>query len=650
MLVRRRKIPDGAGMTEPGPSNSLAFGQRILLFESFFGYRIQVNLKTSRGDYSIIKKNKSISKGFFLDKRLFNLYSEKEFLTLSNEFLKSLEFYGKSLLSLNEKIFREISIFIETFLNLFSKEDFILPEEHYREYLELHPFISGLTVITKLSTTDEYLALLLKQEPGRNTFVKILALYSSRNKIQINYNDFFSYYPELGSLWYMKYFDTDNYTSETGYYNFQRHIDFFDEIGEKLVLDNSPSSPYFSCTYINPEKDRKIKEKMNGAIREWYKGIIFFNKPEPKKIGILSRNFISGHSVYRCILPSIESLKEDYDLTLVHLGKWRKNIDTGIFNKVKNLEIIGPNFDHAELDNKFSLVFYPDVGISAESMILANLRLAPVQITTYGHPVSTFGSRIDYFITGNESEDIANLSRNYYERPVVLPGTGQPIVIPNYQVRGLIKKSDEFRRPEVIIICPWSKRKINYPHLLHLKKIIENSEKKIKFRFFPSIPNDSKLNALGKEIAAILGKQNFEIYATCAYEKYMSLIEEADLVIDSFHFGGYNTVIDSLYLYKPFITLEGNKAYNKFAAVVLRCIGLPELIATEPEEYIRIILRLINDDNYRFYLNHKLKTANIYEKIFNTGMEKYFKKAIDYLLENHENLKKDKSRQPVFID
>src|SRR5205085_1002031 len=154
------------------------------------------------------------------------------------------------------------------------------------------------------------------------------------------------------------------------------------------------------------------------------------------------------------------------------------------------------------------------------------------------------------------------ITENYSERPVIIPGISLLPNYPNYQIRNITKKTDHF-----IINCPWSAQKINYPHLLNLQKILQISEKKILLRFFPCIKNDCRYNSLEKELSQILGKKNMEIYpSSLSLYDYMGFVEEADLVIDSFHYGGYNTIIDAIYLNKPVITLEGNKVYNKFAA------------------------------------------------------------------------------------
>jgi predicted O-linked N-acetylglucosamine transferase (SPINDLY family) len=82
---------------------------------------------------------------------------------------------------------------------------------------------------------------------------------------------------------------------------------------------------------------------------------------------------------------------------------------------------------------------------------------------------------------------------------------------------------------------------------------------------------------------------------------------------------------------------------------MLRSVGLEELIAKSADEYTRLILRLIHDDRYRLKTQDKLKQADLNKTIFNSDTKKYFRKAIDFLIENHEQLKREISRKPLVI-
>lgn len=70
--------------------------------------------------------------------------------------------------------------------------------------------------------------------------------------------------------------------------------------------------------------------------------------------------------------------------------------------------------------------------MSWTSTFLANLRLAPVQFTVQGHSVSTFGTQIDYYFSGDETEpDVEEqAAHEFSETLVLIPGMG----VVNYDV------------------------------------------------------------------------------------------------------------------------------------------------------------------------------------------------------------------------
>ena len=53
---------------------------------------------------------------------------------------------------------------------------------------------------------------------------------------------------------------------------------------------------------------------------------------------------------------------------------------------------------------------------------------------------------------------------------------------------------------------------------------------------------------------------------TIAKQVSIPLVIYGDLCLDSYHFGGCNTIADGLYLRKPTVTWEGDKWYNRIGA------------------------------------------------------------------------------------
>ena len=567
----------------------------------------------------------------FSVKELLTLYVNRRNNELSRKLIEILEYLRDNMflnLNLETQIF--VDAFADTFLYLFTRDDYIVNPEYGERFIKLGPVITNIISVSCYKNTD---AQLKAVENHEENFFKILPLYSSRNKLKLfPYKLFFDVDAGYSSLWYFYYFATLTFATENMTENVIRHIN---NIDSRLIFStNSLNSAYFACTYYDPDNSPELKRKINSLIKGSFKNVRLNNNPNKKKIAIASAKWFKTSAVYKSSFDFIKLLSEDYDLTLLHLGDPLNEIEISLFKDIRYIQLYKGKMNLSAINNNdFELIYYPDIGMSSESIYLSNLRIAPVQVTSYGHPVSTFGSEIDYFIGGSDVEIADHAEKNYSEKLILIPGLGAYPVYPDYEKKYIKKTKEEF-----IINCLWSARKYNYEILKNLKQIIKMSDKKILFRFFiGDIPDqNNSYIPLHKDLENLLGKDSFELILYRNYDKYMELIEEGDISIDSYPFGGYNTIVDSLYLGKPVVTYEGDKAYNRLASSLLRKIDLPELISTNKDEYIAKTVNLINNDNYREDLINKISKIDLRSKIFNTDEPIYFKKAIDSLIENYD--------------
>src|SRR5262249_48926110 len=148
--------------------------------------------------------------------------------------------------------------------------------------------------------------------------------------------------------------------------------------------------------------------------------------------------------------------------------------------------------------------------------------------------------------------------------------------------------------------CSWYSQKVNYRFCKALQRIAQGAKKKIKMRLFVGISlyRQNDFVPFVKDLRNLLGDAADVLFER-TYPDYMGAMEEGDISIDSFHFGGCNTIADSLYVRKPTVTWEGDKWYSRIGSQMLRMAGLDELIATNEEQYVDLVLRLIHDDDYR---------------------------------------------------
>jgi predicted O-linked N-acetylglucosamine transferase (SPINDLY family) len=70
---------------------------------------------------------------------------------------------------------------------------------------------------------------------------------------------------------------------------------------------------------------------------------------------------------------------------------------------------------------------------------------------------------------------------------------------------------------------------------------------------------------------------------------------EIDIGLDTFPYNGHTTSLDSFWMGVPVVTLCGQTVVGRAGLCQLMNLGLPELIASNPDEYVRIAVSLAGD-------------------------------------------------------
>ncbi len=578
--------------------------------------------------------------------KLHTAYREQAYDSMSEQFLAVIDhFRNITYYALDVPTKHALNGFVKQFLYFLTQEDFILSDAYASRFIDANGVIANMVAISDFGSTDPYLRILLGQQ--RN-FTKLLALYSARNKVKIDRKLLFGTSPALATQWY--YCFTEGYRNgcadETTLANLREHIAYEDD---RLIGINSfTHHAYFGATYIDHEHDYLVKQRIN----KLFQATPLCSQPirnaaKKRRIAILTSMWFKRQSVYRSQQPFIAELAKEHELLLVQLGRERNDFDTSLFKEVRHYDASKDASDiKAIQDNDFAMAYYPDIGMSIESIILANMRIAPIQVTNYGHPVSTFGSKIDYWIGGQETEAVDRAREHYSERLVLIPGCAQAPVPLEYQLQ-----YPQLPTSPVIINCTWSGQKINSDHLHRLKKIADRAKTPVKFHFFPggAILGNGYI-PLDRAIKNILGEERVQVLPDLVFEQYMPALESAHFALDAYPFGGYNTAVDLLTLRKPIVTLAGNRFYNNSTAYLLGTVGLEELITRSEQEYIDLGVRMIDNADYRDRMIRRLKTADLASTVLSLKHVPAFVRAIDYLLDNHERLSKESGRDPIVVN
>jgi len=524
-----------------------------------------------------------------------------------------------------------ISNFVAAVFAAMTMEGFCIPGDQAGNLIVRSHIFANLVALTNYKTTDA----VLKHAMGfKGNYFKVLFLNTSRNKTRLDAKELYDASPALASLWAQAYqLPTVGAVQKYVQENLQYHFEQFDD--RYVVTSHLVSSMYFNVTYFAPSEEKRVKTIINRACTKRLGDTEEYStKPSRSSIAIVTSKWFSSSAVYKSCAPAINNLRDrGYKLTLVHTGRFeaselaREDFDNVIHIKAEAGEI---NFENLE-GNDFGLAYYPDVGMTDESVWLANLRIAPIQATTYGHPVSTWCSEMDYFLIGEEAERIEDVTKNYSETTIVLPGTGVVPADPTVP-----RKYPKKREDKVIVNCPWGPDKNIYSRLFALKVIWDQCElakgPMPEFHLFPS-PAVNRYNAVipfKAEIAELLG-DTAVVHTNLNHEAYMEALEDGHLTLNSYPFGGYNTVVESLHMGVPVITQEGNKFYNIVASPLLKSVGLEDLVTPNLAMFIGTTVRLISQPEKLQKYTQILESADL-KVIFNQDITPDFERAIETII------------------
>jgi protein O-GlcNAc transferase len=326
-------------------------------------------------------------------------------------------------------------------------------------------------------------------------------------------------------------------------------------------------------------------------------------RPSRTRMLIVSAH-VRRHPVWDVILRGlIEHIdRQKFELVLYHTSA-TCDAQTGWAQGQVDRFVQGPKAAQAWLDeigrDAPDVIFYPEVGMDPVNCLLASLRLAPLQIAAWGHPVTTGLPSIDAFFSGELLEG-PEADLHYRERLVRLPGTG------------VYTQADEPKQTRL-----WSGSAPQSSSIVRFALC----QQPIKFD-----PQDDELFV---EIARRVGA--CEMWLVCPQklawtatrlrdrlagafraggldpERYLRLtpwlsgeefpgfLDAMDVSLDSPAFSGYTTAWQAVHRGLPIVTLAGCYLRQRLAAGVLWQIGMEDQIARSREEYVEIAVRLAHE-------------------------------------------------------
>jgi protein O-GlcNAc transferase len=256
------------------------------------------------------------------------------------------------------------------------------------------------------------------------------------------------------------------------------------------------------------------------------------------------------------------------------------------------------------------ILLYPAVGLHPMTLKLASLRLAPVQINTWGHPDTSGLPTLDYYLSADCFEP-ADAQDHYSEQLVLLPHLGnriQPLALPSSDP-GFAAMNIDLERP--ILVCPGTPFKYQPEHD-HIFADIARSAPDAQLVFFrPSVATLADLlqARITKEFeaAGLNVMDHVRFVRWLNFNEFHCLLRRADVLLDTIGFSGYNTAVQAMECGLPLVTREGRFLRGRLASGVLRRMELTELIVQTKAEYANLVARLVTDRDYQAHIRSEIQ-------------------------------------------
>jgi hypothetical protein len=536
--------------------------------------------------------------------------------------------------------------------------------EDFARLAVVHGAIVNAFVASGFGSADHALALLpppphaLRNAADRQAYLRFWTLFGFDAAVDVELEQLLSGPPDLALLAYLQLLASKPIGTGIGHDRRDQLLELAPRLppgrlpptGDHVVL---LSNAWMLCSYAEHPRKHEVKRQLNPVMRDCLSRLGATDAPpaprragpSPATIVVASEIMHSNHVQYRYFGQYLRQLKERFRSVLVTDKREVDDHVRALFHEVHVFERrndAGHLRQAAELVRSAApdLLYMPSVGMRHWGVALANLRLAPIQVMGLGHTATSYCETMDYCIA---EAGLVSGPGVWHETMVTIPDEAHVLErSPHYT-----PLAPEIReRPTPLrIALPSNLLKLNPRFLSFLADLQGRTRRPLQFHLFPNVSGVELIAA-----RAIVGRllPNANVHPIMAYNRYLERLNQCDLNLSPFPFGGMHSVIDSVRQGLPVVALEGQESHNRTDAMLLRRFAMPEwLICHDETTYAATALRLIEDDALRVAVSRQAAGCGVDARIYGdatTPLRREFADAVSWILAHHEAAKADGRR------
>ncbi|WP_445629182.1 tetratricopeptide repeat protein [Nostoc sp. DSM 114167] len=337
------------------------------------------------------------------------------------------------------------------------------------------------------------------------------------------------------------------------------------------------------------------------------------DKNQKVRIGIVS-GFLSSHSNWKIPIKGwVENIdRSEFELFGYYTGD-KKDYSTMSATKTFDKFVQGVRSTEQWCEvitkDRLHILIFPEFGMDPMAIKLGCLRLAPIQMTSWGHPETSGLPTIDYYLSSDLMEP-ENAQEHYTEKLVRLPNLSihyLPLAIPPEE----IKKPDiGLKEDDIFFWCCQSL----YKYLPNHDDVFPSIAKELgnsKFVFIKS-KSEEITEKFRQRLNHAFAELGLDYHNHCLFlsflndRKFAGTTALADVFLDSIGWSGCNSTLESIAHNIPVVTLPGELMRSRHSLAILQMMGIEETIASNKSEYVQIAIRLGKDAKYRQYISQQV--------------------------------------------
>ncbi|NET31957.1 MAG: tetratricopeptide repeat protein [Cyanothece sp. SIO1E1] len=299
--------------------------------------------------------------------------------------------------------------------------------------------------------------------------------------------------------------------------------------------------------------------------------------------------------------------------------------DSDVFHHIPhNLEAV---CEQIRADQLHILVF-PEIGMDPPTLQAAGLRLAPVQCTAWGHPVTSGLPTVDYFLSGELMEP-QNAQAHYSEQLICLPNIG--VAYPEPRIPALTKTRANFQLPDDAVIYLCCQAPVKY--LPQYDFIFAEIARRVPNAQFLFLRGTLLQQRLQRAFAAVgLNSEDYCVFRTIPERfDYLMINLLSDVYLDTLDWSGDNTSLEAIACNLPIVTRPGEFMRGRHSDSFLKMLGVTDTIAQDEAEYIEIATRLGLDAEWRLNIVEQISQRHAHlfdDQMCVRGLEAFYQQVV----------------------